>query len=78
MSQTVLRLTNYDDWEAYYLFDNDTWILAEQGHHVRVKDLLALFDISVDTYEVDFQETGFQAPPEVDEELMKKIEGQDR
>lgn len=73
--QNVLRLTNYDDWEAYYLWneDDEVWELKEQNHRVRVEDVLNLFGISLDTYEFDFEDTDWQAPDEVDNETMKKI-----
>jgi hypothetical protein len=73
--QNVLRLTNWDDWEAYYFWneDDEIWELKEQGHRVRVEDLLNMFGISLDTYEFDFADTESQAPSKVDEEIMKKI-----
>jgi hypothetical protein len=35
----IIRLTNFDDWEAYYQMDDETdrWKVFDQGHHVRVK-----------------------------------------
>ncbi len=72
--QNILRLTNHDDWEAYYFWneDDEVWERVEQGHRVRVEDLLLLFGISLDTYEFDFRESGY-APRLVTDEIMKKI-----
>jgi len=55
----ILKLTNYDDWEAYYEVNNNTgdWELIFQGHRVRMDDLLKyLADIDLIVMETDFGE----------------------
>jgi hypothetical protein len=74
----IIRLTNFDDWEAYYQMDDETdrWKVFDQGHHVRVADLLNHLGIYLETLEIDFADYGWYAPDEVTEELLDKMRGQ--
>jgi hypothetical protein len=71
MSTQLVQLTNYDDWEAFYLRGIDgKWKCVEQTHHVRLDDLLPHLGIELVQIEAEFDD---HAPSKVTNQQMQDM-----
>lgn len=70
--KTLLRLTNYNDWECLYTKNEDgVWELREAGHSVRLESALRLVGVDLTEVEFEFDGGGYELEFITDEQLAE-------